>query len=207
MNASHVLDRTPGSPGYRTSDLHALPVDGPRYELIEGSLVVSPPPTGAETALSQCLANTLEVANRGSPLVVDRGQPVRIGEHDEVRPDIVVAHVSMAETTPIPADALMLVVEVVSQSSVLRDTATKRALYGVAGVPAYWIVLPQRSPVGVAVTELRLNEATGQYIVRTPPTSARFGTDHPWPVTVDVPALAEQWSALVLDAGRRGEEA
>lgn len=89
----------------RSSDLAALPADGPRYELIEGSVVVSPPSTAAETALSQALASTLEAANRGSPLGVDRGQPVRIGEHDEVRPDIVVAHVSMAETTPIPIDA------------------------------------------------------------------------------------------------------
>lgn len=206
MNAAHVLDRTPGSLGYRTSDLAALPADGPRYELIEGSVVVSPPSTTAETALSQVLASTLEAANRGSPLVVDRGQPVRIGEHDEVRPDIVVAHVSMAETTPIPIEAVALVVEVASSTSLLRDLATKRALYASAGVPSYWIVVPERHPTGVGVAELRLDRSTGRYVERTPPTSAVFGTDHPWPVTVDVPALAERWSTLVLDAGRRGEE-
>nr|WP_246402233.1 Uma2 family endonuclease [Jiangella mangrovi] len=183
-----------------------MPTDGPRYELIEGSVVVSPPPTAAETALTECLANMLEVANRGSPLVVDRAQPVRIGEYDEVGPDIVVAHVSMAETTPIPIEAVALVVEVVSSTSLLRDLTTKHALYASAGVPAYWIVVPNRHPASASVVELRLDASSGWYVERTRASSAMFSTDYPWPVTIDVSALADAWAALVLDARRRGEE-
>lgn len=168
--------------------------------------MVSPPATAPETAVSRKLANSLEVANRGSPYVIDIDQPVRVGQHEPVRPDLVVAHVSMAETTPIPVDALTLVVEVVSLSSVVRDTAMKEALYASAGVPAYWVVFPQRNPLGLAINELRLDGATGRNAARTLPTSTVFSTDHPWPVTVDVPALAEHWSASVLHAGRRGEE-
>jgi Uma2 family endonuclease len=206
VNAAHVLARTPAAGGFRVADLDALPGDGPRYELIEGCVVVSPPPTSAETAIARWLANAFEVANRGSPLVVDVGQPVRIGDHDEVRPDVVVAHVALAEATPLPVGAVTLVVEVVGQTSLLRDLATKRALYASAGVAAYWIVVLAHDPVRVEIAELRLDPSTGRYTERTPPTSAVFGTDHPWPVTVDVPALAEHWSTLVLDAGRRGEE-
>lgn len=205
LKAAQVLARDPGSGGYRTTDLRALPGDGPRYELIEGCVVVSPPPSAAETAVWRWLASTFEVANRGSPLVVDRAQPVRIGEHDEVRPDVVVAHVALAETTPIPVGALTLAVEVVSPRSVLRDTVTKRALYARAGVPAYWIVAPRRRPLGVEVTELRRDAVTGAYAERTPATSATFRTDHPWTVMVDVPALAAHWSAVVSQAAVDGE--
>ncbi|WP_158602770.1 Uma2 family endonuclease [Jiangella rhizosphaerae] len=190
MNAAPLPHRDLGSRGFRTSDLHALADGGSRFELIEGCIVLSPPPSAAETAVCQWLASTFDVANRGSPLVVDRGQPVRIGDHDEVRPDIVVAHVSLAETTPIPVEALSLVVEVVSPTSVLRDIMTKRALYARAGVPAYWTVIPRADPPGLVVTELRRDESTGVYVERTPPTSAAFSTDHPWRVTVDVPAFA-----------------
>lgn len=206
MNAAHLLARSPGAAGYRAPDLHALPGDGPRYELIEGCVVVAPPPSTAETAIWRWLASAFEVANRGSPLVVDVGQPVRIGDRDEVRPDVVVAQVSLAETTPIPADAAALVVEVVTPTSLLRDLATKRALYASAGIPAYWTVLLRHRPLRVEVAELRLDRTTGAYTERTPPTSAQFATDHPWPITVDVPGIAEHWAEQLLHAGRRGEE-
>lgn len=205
MNVAQLLAHDPGSRGYRPSDLPTPPGDGPRYELIEGCVVVSPPPGAVETAVCRWLANTFEVANRGSPLVVDRGQPVRIGEHDEVRPDIVVARVSMAETTPIPADAVTLVVEVVSPTSWMRDFVAKDVLYARAGVPAYWIVVPRRDPPGLVITELRRDDATGGYVERTPPTSGMFSTDHPWRVTIDPAALAADWPALVAQAGGDGE--
>lgn len=207
MDAAQALARMPGSAlGYTVADLHALPGDGPLYELIEGSIVVSAPVGAVETEVTRALAKSLEVANRGSPYVIDLDQPVRIGRYDQVRPDLVVARVSMAETTPIPADALALVVEVVSMKSVLRDTATKCALYAAAGVPAYWVVTPHLDPFGLAITELRLDQASRRYAVRSPPTSAVFSTDHPWPVTVDVPALGDLWATLIRQADRRGEE-
>ncbi|WP_162606136.1 Uma2 family endonuclease [Jiangella aurantiaca] len=205
MNAAQLPHRDLGSRGFRTSDLHALANGGSRFELIEGCIVLSPPPVAAETAVCQWLANTFEIANRGSPLVVDRGQPVRIGEYDEVRPDIVVAHVSLAETTPIPVEALALVVEVVSPSSVLRDIMTKRALYARAGVPAYWTVIPRGDPPGLVVTELRRDESTAVYVERTPATSSTFSTDHPWRITLDVPAFAAPWSASASHAAGNEE--
>jgi Uma2 family endonuclease len=207
VDAAQVLTCFPGSAsGYTVADLDALPGDGPIYELIEGSIVVSAPAGAVEMEVTRGLATSLDAANRGSPYVVDVDQPVRIGEHDQVRPDLVVAHVSMAETTPIPVDALALVVEVVSHKSVLRDTAMKCALYAAAGVPAYWVVTLLRSPPGLAITELRLDRASRRYAVRSPPTSAAFSTDTPWPVTVDVAALGDLWATLMFQADLRGEE-
>ncbi|SDU67127.1 Uma2 family endonuclease [Jiangella alkaliphila] len=194
MNAAELPPLVPGPRGYRTSDLHGLPA-GPHYELIDGCVIASPPPSAAETGLWRWLANAFEIANRGSPFVVDRGQPVRISEYDEVRPDVVVAHVSMAETTPIPVEALMLVVEVVSPSSALRDIMLKRVLYAQAGVPAYWTVIPRPDPPGLLITELRRDDATSMYVERTPATSRSFSTDHPWRVTIDVEALASHGAA------------
>jgi hypothetical protein len=43
MSAALTLSRDPGSAGYTVADLHALPENGPRYELIDGSIIVSPP--------------------------------------------------------------------------------------------------------------------------------------------------------------------
>ncbi len=194
MNAAELPPLVPGPRGYRTSDLHGLPA-GPHYELIDGCIIASPPPSAAETALCQWLAHTFEIANRGSPLVVDRGQRVRVGEYDEVCPDIVVADVAQAEWTPIPVEAVALVVEVTSPVSALRDVVTKRVMYGWSGVPAYWIVTPRPDPPRLLITELRRDDATGRYVERTPPTSAPFSTDHPWRFTVDVPAFAAHAAA------------
>jgi len=40
----------PPDADYTTADLHALPADGRRYELIDGSIIVSPSATIAPTS-------------------------------------------------------------------------------------------------------------------------------------------------------------
>lgn len=207
VSAAQLLSRSPRSTmGYTVADLHALPDNGPRYELIDGSIIVSPSATTGHNVIAHWLVNILESSNPDPHYLASADHSVTVDDHNEPRPDIVVAHVSVLNVTPFPVEKLKLAVEVVLPTSVLRDTATKRALYARAGVPAYWIVVPERDPAGIRVAELRLDEAAGEYTYRTPYTSEAFSTDHPWPVTVDVPALVDRWAALVRLAAEAGDE-
>ena len=48
MSATHWPPH-PDALGFTVADLHALPDDGLRYELIDGSIIVSPSPTASPT--------------------------------------------------------------------------------------------------------------------------------------------------------------
>ena len=89
-----------------------------------------------------------------------------------------------------------------SPTSALRDTETKRALYARAGVPAYWIVVPEQDKPTIALAELALNGDSRHYRYVTHYTTEVFSTDRPWPVTVDLPGLTERRARLLrLEAG------
>ena len=173
--------------GYTTTDLHALPDDGRRWELIDGSLIVSPSATFDHTNIARWIAQILEEACPHDDLLVGTDQSTTIDVHNEPRPDIVVASAALLRTTPFPLDGALLVAEVVSPTSVLRDTEMKRALYARAGVPTYWIVVPEVDKPTIRLAELVLDD--GSYRYATHYTSDVFETQRPWPVRIDLPAL------------------
>src|SRR5207248_3200701 len=82
--------REPDEFGYTVTDLHALPDDGPRYELIDGSLIVSPSATSSHNMIVRWIANILEDANPNDDYFVSTDQSAEIDDHNEPRPDIVV---------------------------------------------------------------------------------------------------------------------
>jgi Uma2 family endonuclease len=181
--------RHPDERGYTVADLHALPDDGRRYELIDGSIVVSPSATIDHNTIARWVANALEDAKPNTDYIVGTDQSATIDDRNEPRPDVVVARSEHAQETPFPIESAILVVEVVSPSSVLRDTEIKRALYARAGVPAYWIVVPENDKPTIALAELRLDVDTGKYHYVTHYTTDVFETEHPWPVEIDLPEL------------------
>src|SRR5215475_11986565 len=127
----------PDEAGFTIDDLHAIPEGRLRYELIEGSLQVSPSATAAHNIISRWIANLLEVSSQDGEFIVSTDQSVTIDDHSELRSDIVVARASVWDTTPFPVREAVLVVEIVSPTSVIRDNETKRAAYARAGVPSY----------------------------------------------------------------------
>jgi Uma2 family endonuclease len=173
--------------GYTTADLHALP-DERRWELIDGSLIVSPSATIDHNAIASWIALILE-NSAADGFVVGTAQSVTIDDHNEPRPDVIVAPVTYLQQSPFPIDGAQLVVEVISPTSVLRDTETKRALYARAGVPAYWIVVPDAAKPTISLAELVLDEPGGRYRFATHYTTDVFETQTPWPVRVDLPQL------------------
>jgi Uma2 family endonuclease len=197
--ALRVLD-APGPYGYTTADLHALPDDGRRYELIDGSLIVSPSATTDHNTIARWLAQILEDSAPTGDYAIGTDQSATIDDHNEPRPDVVVVPVEHLQRTPLPIQGVRLVVEVVSPTSVLRDTEIKRALYAKAGVPAYWIVVPELDEPTIALAELVLDEPGGQYRYATHYTTGAFETALPWPVRVDLPQLTARRAKLMRRA-------
>jgi Putative restriction endonuclease len=78
--------------------------------------------------------------------------------------------------------------------TLLRDTETKRALYARARVPSYWIVLPGADQPEIALAELVLDGPGYRYATHYP--TGVFRTELPWPVEVDLPALAARRERL-----------
>jgi Uma2 family endonuclease len=124
-------------------EVHALPEDGNKYELIYGELLVTPAPTDNHETIAARLTRILDpyVAEHGLGLVYRPRAVFRIGREVETEPDLMVRQPhpepeAAWERAPRPS----LVVEIVSKSSRRHDFGKKRALYLMAGIPEYWIV-------------------------------------------------------------------
>jgi Uma2 family endonuclease len=189
MTTAPLRIALPDVNGYTTADLHALPEDGRRWELIDGSLIVSPSATLDHNAIILWIAGALMDSNPSDEFVVGFDQSTTIDDHNEPRPDVIVAPVEFLQVTPFPITGAQLVVEVVSPTSVLRDTETKRALYARAGVPSYWIIVPETDKPTIKLAELVLDQPGGPYRFATHYTSEVFETARPWPVRIDLPQL------------------
>src|SRR5215475_3399473 len=150
------LLRLPDASGYTVDDLHALPDDGRRYELIDGSIIVSPSATADHNIIAGWIAMSLWDSLPDRRFLVGTDQSATIDEHNEPRPDVVVARGRNLRRSPFPMQDAILAVEVVSPSSGLRDRETKRALYAEAGIPSYWLVEPDEKRPTIRLTAFAL---------------------------------------------------
>ncbi len=137
-----------------------LPNDGRRYEVLNGELYMTPPPTTTHqnvvTELSMQMRSFAKQADLGIVLVSPVGvrlpnQPV------PVQPDVVFVR---AERRDIIGEDYVegvpdLVVEVLSPSNWLYDRREKMQAYEQAGVPEYWIVDYRARTVEVRALEAK----------------------------------------------------
>ncbi len=133
-------------------DLFDLPDDDRRYELIDGSLVVTPAPGTTHQLVVAAICRLLWGARRAGTVVLPA--PVDFVPHPttSLNPDVVVVEEGeMGE--PRLTRTPLLVVEVLSPSSRRHDLGSKRLAYAAAGVPFYWLVDPEPP---VTLTVLRL---------------------------------------------------
>lgn len=133
-------------------ELHSLPDDGNKYELIHGELFLTPAPTVSHETILARLTRILDpyVAANSLGFVFHPRAVITIGEDTEVEPDLMVRQppedVSVAWVdAPLP----ILVVEVASDSTRRRDRVQKRNIYAEAGIPEYWMVDGQDRTVRV----------------------------------------------------------
>lgn len=154
MKAVSVIRDWPaaGHP-FTVADLDRMPDDGRRYELLDGTLVVSARPGTphqlAATRLAALLTNSCP-----DGLYVIAEPAVQLSATTEFDPDIVVVgedQIGAAKVTEPP----VLIVEVRSPSTALIDLNRKKAAYERFGVPSYWIVVPHPAAPEVIAFELR----------------------------------------------------
>jgi Uma2 family endonuclease len=135
---------------WTTADVRALidesPTAWPRYELIDGQLLVTPSPGNphqiAVTAMVLLLNPYLERERVGVVLMAPADLELRPGTITQ--PDVFVLPEGAADVgegwTWRDVRRVMLAVEVISPSSIRTDRVTKRDFYLDAGIPDYFIV-------------------------------------------------------------------
>jgi Uma2 family endonuclease len=190
LTESLVLTRSLVRPAHggpwTLDDLQWLPDDGYRYEVTDGSLLVSPPPAmphnRATTLLRECLyaqsPRTVALCDNVG-IAIDR-HPLRT----TVRvPDIIVLHRSALDSNDAVArpDEVVVVVEVLSPDRAGHDQITKRHQYGQAGIRHYWIVDPQQR----TLTVLRHDGTAGYDEIATVKPGTPWHTDEPFPLALD----------------------
>ncbi|MCA1712729.1 MAG: Uma2 family endonuclease [Actinobacteria bacterium] len=113
---------------------------GERFELVDGALLVSPPPGNLHMAISRRLFRQLD-AQCAPPLEAAFEVAVRIGRSARV-PDLAVvrADAPVGHGIGYAPEHLVLAVEIVSPSSHTNDRLVKPAEYAAAGIPSYWRV-------------------------------------------------------------------
>jgi len=142
--------------GFVAADLDRLPELPPHAELIDGGLILMSPQRRfhAETVLGLVVALRRECPDELHALPQIS---VLIGERQRPEPDIVVVRseaIGDGAETAYPAQSVVLVVEVVSPESQIRDRERKPQLYAAAGIKHFWRVEEEdRRPV-VYVYEL-----------------------------------------------------
>lgn len=114
----------------------SLPEDGPRIELVDGALVVSPMASRSHQRVVSYVNRELE---RAAPphLEVLSDINVRVGPMRLLRPDIVVLEEPGGDQAILDAAHLTLAGEVTSPSNSGIDRLLKPQLYAAAGVPFY----------------------------------------------------------------------
>ena len=133
-------------------ELHGLPDDGNKYELIDGELYVTPPPNPEHETILARLSRILEsyVARQGLGFVYHPRSVFRVGG-SEVEPDLMVRQPPPRERTrwedmPLP----ILVVQKFSPYTRRRDAGVKYDFYTKHGVAEYWMIDPERRTITVA---------------------------------------------------------
>ena len=148
--------------GWTVDDLDLLPEDGLRYELVDGTLRVSPPPPTPHNLTATELVVRLFAAVGPAWRVTAPGS-VRLDVRNRREPDILVLRREVAHLQHTPPGDVLLAVEVMSPSSVTDDRLVKPAQYARAGIPHYWRLEPAAPVLITYALEGDTYRETGRY--------------------------------------------
>ncbi len=176
-----IMTTLPRGRAFTGRDLEAMPDDGNRYELIDGALVVTPPPSRRHQGVSERLHSVVKSACPEELRVLFAPLDFVIADDTTLQPDLVVVDAAVVRDEQAPLRP-HLVVEILSPSTRLLDLHVKRERYASAGVPSYWIVDPGLDDVEPSIVLCDLVE--GRYVE----TAAAIGdvkvtSAAPFPVT------------------------
>lgn len=156
-----------------------------RYELLDGSVIMTPAPGRWHQTAAFNLARLLREAKPRELVVLMAPFDVDLAEDTSLQPDVLVARRSDLTDKNLPA-APVLAVEVLSPSTRRIDLTLKRDRFRAAGCESYWVV----DPLEPSVTVWQLRD--GEYAE----VLAARGQE---PLVVQAPFKAEFTPALLLE--------
>lgn len=118
--------------------------DGHRYELIDGSLIVTPSPLAHHQLAVMELAYHLRSTRPERYQVYTAPLDIRLGGDTVLQPDVLVVARSEIHDHRVKGSPV-LAVEVLSPSTRHIDLGLKLSRYESAGTPAYWVIDPDES--------------------------------------------------------------
>jgi len=186
----------PHAAPFTVHDLFEMPDDGNRYEVLEGSLIVSPA-TKPTHQLAADRLRALLVAAAAPELEVLTAVTVRLGDDGTgFVPDVVVTRTSpedMDTRAFLDPHEVLAVVEVVSPGSRTRDRRIKADGYAAVGIPCYWRVelTPYPGQRDIALPVVLVHELDGgAYQLVTTLTAGTTGEAAlPFPIRLDPATL------------------
>jgi Uma2 family endonuclease len=175
MSAMTTLPLRPD--GWTVEDLELLPDDAPfRYELVDGTLLVSPPPPNAHNLFANELGYLLRGTMSRDWRVLAPGA-VEFDIRNWRSPDLlVVRREALRRKWAQPGEAL-LALEVMSPSSVSTDRVTKPEQYAAAGIPHFWRFEPPEQVLWTYQLDGDVYRETGRFddeVVVDEPVALRF---------------------------------
>jgi Uma2 family endonuclease len=131
--------------------------DAHHYELIRGRIVMSPPAGWPHASVAGALVHLLRshVRSRGLGLVFESSAGYDLPPGDTLEPDVSFISGERFAAGPAPVRGRLLrivpnlVVEVLSDSTALRDRTEKLAIYAACGVEECWLVDTARREIAV----------------------------------------------------------
>lgn len=143
-----VMPATPEMRHYTVEEVLEFPPDGNRYEVVRGSLLVTPAPRLRHQVIVARLVRFLQDYLKPLGLVdsvltapadITWGLPPREAE-DLVQPDVFVIPPVGPGSSWVDVKRLELIAEVLSPSNTRGDRVVKRLTYQRHEVPTYWVV-------------------------------------------------------------------
>ena len=171
--------------------LDALPDDGQRCEIIDGTLHVTPAPSDVHQLVAAAFCRRLHDYLRPTSLARAIQSPADVRKEDRrrnrVQPDVFAVRLTEGKRPPYPyalAD-MLLTIEIESPGDPLYDYHTKRELYLSNGVPEYWVVSTQARIISRFRSVNDPGEVFGQRITWQPAGIAAA-------LVIDLPALFDE---------------
>jgi Uma2 family endonuclease len=151
-------DQIPNHVPFTVDDLEAMPEDGRRYELVDGTLIVSPAPNFAHQEVAGALYVALRQVCPKDLRVVIAPFEWRRSDDTSLQPDVLVARredLFAVEDTKYLLKPPLLAVEVQSPSTRRYDRLTKLSVYQDGGVGSYWLIDPNPHDPSITVLDLK----------------------------------------------------
>lgn len=123
--------------------MEASPTHWPRYEAIDGDLIVTPAPRLAHQEMLELLRDVLKpyVARHALGRVLGSPADLELEKDSIIQPDLFVVPAALSQAREwAEVTTLLLAIEVLSPSTRPRDRVIKRRFLQRVAVPEYWVV-------------------------------------------------------------------